>query len=158
MLIGATDEGVCLLEFADRRMLETELGQLVRFLNCVFVPGANKVAKQLETELRQYFAGTLKKFSVPLVTPGTEFQKRAWSALIDIPYGSTRSYAEQARRINKPASVRAVARANGMNRVSIVIPCHRVVGSNGSLTGYGGGLWRKRWLLNHEGVPLKEDR
>lgn len=154
MLMGATDEGVCLLEYTDRRMLETELGRLVRLLGCVFIPGTNEIGKQLERELEQYFAGTLKQFTTPLVTPGSEFQKLAWTALRNIPYGTTRSYAEQARMIKAPAAVRAVARANGDNRIAIVIPCHRVVGSDGTLTGYGGGLWRKRWLLRHERVVL----
>lgn len=150
MLLGATDEGVCLLEFTDRPMLETQLKRLIRRLDCVYAPGPNDVARRAEEELERYFAGTLREFTIPLVTPGSEFQQRVWTALRGIPYGGTRSYAEQARVIEAPASVRAVARANGDNRIAIVIPCHRVVGSDGSLTGYGGGLWRKRWLLHHE--------
>lgn len=152
MLLGATDQGVCLLEFTDRPMLETQLKRLIQRLGCVYAPGANAPSRQLETELEAYFAGSLRRFATPLVTPGSDFQQRVWRALGEIPFGHTRSYAEQARVIDAPAAVRAVARANGDNRIAIVIPCHRVVGSDGSLTGYGGGLWRKRWLLHHEGV------
>jgi AraC family transcriptional regulator, regulatory protein of adaptative response / methylated-DNA-[protein]-cysteine methyltransferase len=154
MLMGTTDAGVCLLEFADRRMLETQLKRLIQRTNCVYVPGRSRVGEQLEAELGEYFAGRLQEFRTPVVTPGSEFQQRVWSALREIPYGGTRSYADQARMIEAPSAVRAVARANGDNRIAIVIPCHRVIGADGSLTGYGGGLWRKRWLLHHEGAAL----
>ena len=152
MVMGATDEGVCLLEFTDRRMLETQLRRLRQRLRCVFAPGRNRSLEQMEQELADYFAGRSMRFATPLVTPGSEFQQRAWRALREIPPGTTRSYAEQARVVGEPTAVRALARANGDNRISIAIPCHRLVGSDGSLTGYGGGLWRKRWLLHHEGV------
>lgn len=150
MLLGATQEAVCLLEFTDRRMMETQLKRLERRLACVFVPGGNAVSRGLEEELAHYFAGGLQVFTTPLLTPGTPFQQAVWSGLRDIPYGETRSYGEQARALGSPAAVRAVARANGDNRIAIVIPCHRVVGSDGSLTGYGGGLERKRFLLELE--------
>ncbi len=154
MLLGATDAHVCLLEFTDRRMLETQLERVSRRLRCAFVPGSNDVSQQMEAELEAYFAGTLQEFTTPLETPGSEFQQRVWRALREIPYGAVRSYAEQARMIGEPQAVRAVARANGDNRIAIVIPCHRVVGSDGTLTGYGGGLWRKRWLLHREAQVL----
>ena len=150
MLLGATDRGVCLLEFTDRRMLETQLQRVARQLNCVFVPGANELGRRLEAELEAYFAGELESFETPLDMFGTPFQRRVWEALLQIPYGETRSYAEQARAIGEPNAVRAVARANGDNRIAIVIPCHRVIGSDGKLTGYGGGLWRKQYLLELE--------
>jgi AraC family transcriptional regulator of adaptative response/methylated-DNA-[protein]-cysteine methyltransferase len=150
MLLGATDRGVCLLEFTDRRMLETQLRRIARQLDCVFVPGANEHARRLEAELEAYFAGALRTFETPLDMFGTPFQRRVWEALLQIPYGETRSYAEQARAIGEPNAVRAVARANGDNRIAIVIPCHRVIGSDGKLTGYGGGLWRKQYLLELE--------
>lgn len=150
MLLGATDAGVCLLEFTDRRMLETQLRRVAQRLGGAFVPGANDVSRQMEAELEAYFAGTLREFRTPLVPAGSPFQERVWAALREIPYGHTRSYAEQARMIGAPTAVRAVARANGDNRIAIVIPCHRVVGADGSLTGYGGGLWRKRFLLDLE--------
>ena len=103
-------------------------------------------------ELRRYFEGELRRFETPLDLRGTAFQQKVWAALLTIPYGETRSYGEQARIIGEPSAVRAVARATGDNRIAIVIPCHRVVGADGSLTGYGGGLWRKRWLLDLEQI------
>jgi AraC family transcriptional regulator of adaptative response/methylated-DNA-[protein]-cysteine methyltransferase len=150
MVAAATDRGVCLLEFADRRMLETQLKRLSRCLRARFAPGSNDLLGQMDDELRRYFDGTLVEFTVPLETPGTDFQREVWNVLRAIPYGETRSYAEQARALGRPDAVRAVGRANGDNRVAIVVPCHRVVGSDGQLTGYGGGLWRKRSLLDHE--------
>lgn len=150
MLLGTTDDGVCLLEFTDRPMLETQLRRLAERLDAVYVPGTDAVGQQLKTELGEYFEGTRQSFDVPLTMPGTPFRQRAWQALLDIPYGETRSYAEQAQMIGKPTAVRAVAQANGDNRIAIVIPCHRVIGADGTLTGYGGGLWRKRYLLDHE--------
>ena len=139
MLLGATEKGVCLLEFTDRRMLETQLRRLARRLDCVFVPGTNEFGRRLEAELEAYFAGELRTFETPLDVSGTEFQLRVWEALRAIPYGETRTYADQARMIGQPDAVRAVARANGNNRIAIVIPCHRVIGKDGTLTGYGGG-------------------
>jgi AraC family transcriptional regulator, regulatory protein of adaptative response / methylated-DNA-[protein]-cysteine methyltransferase len=150
MVAGATDEGVCLLEFTDRRMLPTEYKDLTRQLMTTVEDGENKHLKILRKQLKEYFDGRRKEFSVPLVTPGSEFQQAVWKELQNIQFGSTRSYQEQAIALNRPDSVRAIANANGMNRISIVIPCHRVIGSNGRLTGYGGGLKRKRWLLDHE--------
>jgi AraC family transcriptional regulator, regulatory protein of adaptative response / methylated-DNA-[protein]-cysteine methyltransferase len=150
MLMGTTEEGVCLLEFTDRRMLETQLRRLEQHLGCVWVPGSTEVSRRMEEELEEYFAGTRHRFDTPLALHGTPFQQRVWRALLEIPYGERRSYAEQARMIGAPSATRAVARANGDNRIAIVIPCHRVVGADGTLTGYGGGLWRKRFLLDLE--------
>jgi AraC family transcriptional regulator, regulatory protein of adaptative response / methylated-DNA-[protein]-cysteine methyltransferase len=150
MVAGATDEGVCLLEFTDRRMLPTEYIDLTRLLKTTFEEGENKHLKKLRKQLKEYFDGTRKEFSLPLVTPGTEFQQSVWKELQNIKFGTTRSYQEQATALSRGDSVRAVANANGMNRISIVIPCHRVIGSDGRLTGYGGGLKRKKWLLDHE--------
>ena len=150
MVAGATDEGVCLLEFSDRRMLPTEYKDLKRLLKTTIGEGDHKHLQLLRKQLIEYFDGKRKEFSVPLLTPGTEFQRTVWKKLQNIPYGSTGSYLEQSVALNKPDSVRAVANVNGMNRISIVIPCHRVIGSDGHLTGYGGGLKRKKWLLDHE--------
>lgn len=150
MIAGATDEGVCLLEFTGRRMLPTEYKDLIRLLNTTMEDGENKHLKSLRKQLKEYFEGKRKEFTIPLVTPGSKFQKAVWKELQNIKFGATRSYQEQAIALNGPDSVRAVAKANGMNRISIVIPCHRVIGSDGRLTGYGGGLKRKRWLLDHE--------
>ncbi|HUG99816.1 MAG TPA: methylated-DNA--[protein]-cysteine S-methyltransferase [Gammaproteobacteria bacterium] len=150
MLMGTTEHGVALLEFTDRRMLGTQLQRLARRLRCVFVPGRSAVGRRMEEELALYFAGTLHCFNTPLQPAGTEFQQRVWQVLKSIPYGETRSYGDQARLLGMPSAVRAVARANGDNPLAIVVPCHRVIGADGKLTGYGGGLWRKRWLLHHE--------
>ncbi len=150
MLAGATGDGLCLVEFTDRRMLETQITRLRKALNAVFLPGVSRYFKPLEKQLKEYFDGERKDFDVPLVLAGTPFQEKDWRALMEIPYGQTRSYSEQAEAIGNKAAVRAVARANGDNRIGIIIPCHRVIGSNGSLTGYGGGLWRKKHLLELE--------
>jgi AraC family transcriptional regulator of adaptative response/methylated-DNA-[protein]-cysteine methyltransferase len=156
MLAGATDDGICLLEFIDRRMIETQLVRLARLFRGTMVPGTSLHFDLLSDELRRYFAGGLRNFSSPLDLRGTAFQKDVWSALLTIPYGHTRSYADQARLLGVPRAIRAVARANGDNRIAVLVPCHRVVGSDGSLTGYGGGLWRKRWLLDLERTTLSE--
>jgi AraC family transcriptional regulator of adaptative response/methylated-DNA-[protein]-cysteine methyltransferase len=150
MYACAVKEGICLLEFSDRKMLETELKALAKLLNATIVQGENEHFKILEQQLVEYFDGRRKIFTVKLLTPGSDFQKSVWEALQNIPYGSTRSYKKQAIAIGKPESIRAVANANGMNRISILVPCHRVIGSDGQLTGYGGGLWRKRFLLELE--------
>lgn len=150
MVAGAVDEGVCLLEFADRRMIETQVARVERHLSACCLPGAHPHLETLGRQLEAYFRGERRTFDVPLVLKGTPFQERVWEALLTIPCGATRSYQEQARLIGAPASVRAVARANGDNRIAILVPCHRVVGKDGHLTGYGGGLWRKRHLLDLE--------
>jgi AraC family transcriptional regulator of adaptative response/methylated-DNA-[protein]-cysteine methyltransferase len=150
MIAGANDSGVCVLEFTDRRMLEQQLATLRKRFNAAFVPGEHRYLDRLRTELQEYFAGTRQTFAVPLTAPGTPFEERVWRALQAIPYGETRSYADIAREVGSPAAVRAVGRANGMNRIAIVIPCHRVVNKSGELGGYGGGLWRKRRLLHLE--------
>jgi methylated-DNA-[protein]-cysteine S-methyltransferase len=112
--------------------------------------GTDALLSEAGAELTAYFEGRLREFTVPLAPNGTEFQRRVWSALTEIPYGTTISYAELARRVNNTAAVRAVGAANGRNPIPIIVPCHRVIGSDGSLTGFGGGLDRKRWLLQHE--------
>jgi AraC family transcriptional regulator, regulatory protein of adaptative response / methylated-DNA-[protein]-cysteine methyltransferase len=150
MLAGATGEGICLLEFMDRRMLETQLSRLKKIFHAEFVPGANTHFKVLQEQLKEYFAGERKDFHLPLVLRGTAFQQDVWNALQRIPYGESRSYKEQAEMLGRPKAVRAVANANGDNRISIIIPCHRVIGHNGDLVGYGGGLWRKKYLLDLE--------
>ncbi len=150
MLAGANDQGICLLEFTDRRMLETQLARLKKSLKSELLPGQSPHFDNLQTQLEEYFNGKRREFDLPLVFMGTPFQKQAWRALLDIPFGSTRSYKEQARALGRPEAVRAVGKANGDNPISIVVPCHRLIGSNGELVGYGGGLWRKRYLLNLE--------
>lgn len=150
MLAGATAEGICLLEFSDRRMLETQIARLGKWFDSAVVPGENEHITNLERELELYFAGKLRDFTVPLVLRGTPFQVAAWERLRRIPYGETISYERQARDMGRTGAQRAVGRANGDNRIAIVIPCHRVVRQNGDLCGYGGGLWRKKFLLDHE--------
>ena len=131
-------------------MLETEFKELSKYLDAVILPGDNKYFGVLKKEINEYFEGKRKSFTVPLDAPGTEFQKGVWEELKKIPYGQTISYKTQAERLKNPKGVRAVANANGHNRISIIIPCHRVIGEDGTLTGYGGGLWRKKWLLDFE--------
>ncbi len=150
MFAAATQQGLCLLEFTDRRMLEKEFEDLQRRLKTRIVTGENSLTKLAIEQVSQYFDGDRTEFEIPLHTPGTQFQQEVWVALQKIPAGQTRSYQQQAKVLGTPKAVRAVARANGMNRIAIVIPCHRVIGKDGSLTGYAGGLQRKRWLLDHE--------
>ncbi|MDX2246714.1 MAG: methylated-DNA--[protein]-cysteine S-methyltransferase [Bacteroidia bacterium] len=150
MIACGTSQGICLLEFSDRKMLETEFKHLAKKLNATIVQGENPHFENLREEISEYFEGKRKTFNVPLFTPGTDFQQQVWRELQNIPYATTRSYKQQAIAIGKPESVRAVANANGMNRIAIIIPCHRVIGNDGNLTGYGGGLWRKKWLLDLE--------
>ncbi|MGD8896418.1 MAG: methylated-DNA--[protein]-cysteine S-methyltransferase, partial [Acidobacteriota bacterium] len=147
MVSGATDEGLCLLEFTDRRMLERQLSILGKRLRLPLAPGDSEHLRQTRDEMNRYFAGTLQEFSVPLKVEGSDFQQRVWKALQRIPYGETRSYKQLAKSVRSPDAVRAVGQANGMNRIAIVIPCHRVVNADGRLGGYGGGLWRKQRLL-----------
>jgi len=151
MYACATDKGICLLEFTDRKMLETEFKIIKKKLNADIIYGVNAHLDELKVQLEEYFSAIRTAFTIPLDPVGTEFQKRVWEVLNEIPYGTTRSYAGQAKALNKPEAIRAIAQANGMNKISIVIPCHRVIGSDGKLTGYGGGLWRKKWLLDLEG-------
>lgn len=150
LILGANAKGLCLLEFSDRRMLETQFKVLRARFNCALLPGENVHIKTLKDELARYFAGKLKRFSVPLIHPGTAFQENVWRNLLRIPYGETCSYEDLARAVGSPKAVRAVGTANGCNRMAIVIPCHRVVNKGGKLGGYGGGLWRKQALLDLE--------
>lgn len=150
MFACASGEGICLLEFTDRRMLETEFKDLCKRLNAVILPGVNTHLDHVQIEIQEYFSRKRKKFTVPLHTPGTRFQMSVWKKLQEIPYGETRSYKQQAAALGNPKAIRAVGSANGHNRVSIIIPCHRVIGANGNLAGYGGGLHRKKWLIDFE--------
>jgi AraC family transcriptional regulator of adaptative response/methylated-DNA-[protein]-cysteine methyltransferase len=145
---GATEEGICLLEFAPHTS-EGETWLSEHFGRSV-IPGNHPLLDRLRHELAAYFARRLRVFTVPVVTPGTKFQRSVWKALSTIPYGETRSYADIARQVRCSKAVRAVGQANGRNRVAIIIPCHRVVNSGGRLGGYGGGLWRKQFLLDLE--------
>ena len=156
MVAGATSKGVCLLEFADRRMLETQLKRIAKRLGQPPVPGEHPLLDQLSGQLDEYFRGERRDFDLPLVLSGTPFQERVWNALLRIPYGETISYDELARRVDCPGGQRAVGRANGDNRIAVVVPCHRVIRASGAMGGYGGGLPRKQWLLDLERGSLQE--
>ena len=148
--------------------LSTPIGELLLISNGTALTGVyldgvapdaashedDEVLREAREQLTAYFAGTLTAFSLPLAMSGTPFQLSVWEKLNDIPFGTTISYGEQARRMDSPNASRAVGSANGRNPISIIVPCHRVIGANGDLTGYGGGLERKRWLLKHEAAVL----
>jgi AraC family transcriptional regulator of adaptative response/methylated-DNA-[protein]-cysteine methyltransferase len=161
MIAGATKDGICLLEFSDRKSLLSQIEEITSLLETTTEEGSNRHLRMLKRQLKDYFKGKRKEFSLHLITPGTEFQQSVWKELLKIPFGSTRTYQEQADVLKNPGSVRAVAQANGANRISIIIPCHRVIGSDRHLVGYGGGLERKKWLLDHEkkysGKPVDLD-
>lgn len=150
ILAAATEAELVLLEFHDRRALQTQIQTLARRLDAHYLPGNNAVLQQTEAELAQYFAGTRQHFEVPLAWPGSDWERAVWEQLLAIPYGETRSYAQIAAALGRPGASRAVGTANGRNRIGVIIPCHRVVRADGSLSGYGGGVWRKRALLDHE--------
>ncbi len=150
LVLGATETDLVLLEFVDRRLLPTQIARVAKALDCVFAPGVTPLLRRVRTQLAEYFAGTRREFDLPLAMTGTPFQVSVWNALLAIPSGATRSYKAVAEAIGRPEAVRAVARANGDNRMAIVIPCHRVIGADGKLVGYGGGLWRKQRLLDLE--------
>ena len=152
MLAVATSGELLLLEFLERRAVPLQIRRIARALGGVFAPGRPPVLDQTQSQLAEYFAGARREFDIPLLTPGTTFQRAVWNALRGIEAGSTRSYTEVARQIGRGDAVRAVASANGANAIAIVIPCHRVIGSGRQLTGYGGGIWRKRRLLELEGA------
>jgi AraC family transcriptional regulator of adaptative response/methylated-DNA-[protein]-cysteine methyltransferase len=151
MVATASETHLLLLEFSHRRMLDTQLERVRHALRCEFEHGESPVFTTLRGQLGEYFAGDRRTFDVPMLVPGTPFQMRVWSELRKIPSGTTTTYGRIAEAIGQPTAVRAVARANGDNRIAILIPCHRVIGADGQLVGYGGGLWRKRKLLELEG-------
>lgn len=150
MIAIADENGLYLLEFVDRRGLEREVKQLRKKLNAAIIPGETSIIKSISDEITHYFNGTNILFKTPVHLIGSPFQKKVWQELRKIPPGETRSYLEIAKLINAPAACRAVARANGANPLAIIVPCHRVINSNGEIGGYGGGVARKQWLLEHE--------
>lgn len=152
MVAAATDRALVLLEFARPDEDGGDgagdgVGAVARRLDARVVPGGNATTARTASALTRYFDGERDVFDLPLDLLGTPFQQRAWESLRRIPYGETRSYGEQAASIDRPRAVRAVAQANRANRIAIVVPCHRVIGADGSLTGYGAGVWRKEALL-----------
>lgn len=150
MLAVFSGDGLCLLEFVGQKRLDRELRQVEVARGGPIQAGENPLTARLGSQLSAYFAGERQDFDVPIDLVGTPFQQSVWRALLAIPYGQTWSYAQEAMHIGRPTAVRAVANANGNNKISVVVPCHRVIGSNGQLTGYGGGLPRKEWLLGME--------
>lgn len=154
MEAAACAQGVCMLEFADRPMLETQQKRVKRRWGTP-APGSHPLLERLKVELREYFDGFRRDFEVPLALAGTPFQERVWRRLLEIPYGQTITYDDLARQVACPGGQRAVGRANGDNRIAVVVPCHRVVRSGGTLGGYGGGLARKRRLLGLERTAVQ---
>lgn len=151
ILAIGTEKELYLLEFLQRRHLSQEIERLRQHFRSAVHPGAPTSIQSIERELKEYFDGKRQRFETPFRMIGTPFQKRVWNALLDIPYGQTRSYLELAKAIGNPKAFRAVANANGKNQLGIIVPCHRVVQSNGDLGGYGGGVENKKRLLQLEG-------
>lgn len=150
MMGAATDEGICLFDFEYRRMMSSIQKRIQTLLGMDFEEGEHPHLDILEQQASEYFNGMRKEFDLPLQLVGTDFQKKVWKGLQQIPYGETRSYKKQSVFLGDVKAIRAVATANGQNGIAIIIPCHRVIGDNGSLVGYGGGLPKKKWLLEHE--------
>lgn len=150
MIAAATEEGICLLEFTGEKSLSADYESLEAVFNTQVKKGSNTHIRNLKKQLKEYFRGKRKDFDLPLEIRGTEFQKEAWKELMKIPFGATSTYLKQAEAINRHGALRAVGHANASNRIAIIIPCHRVIGSDGTLVGYGGGLKKKKWLLEHE--------
>lgn len=151
LLLGATDTGVCLVEFSDQAERVKLARRMLEQRGLEFHSGEHPYLHDLQAELKAFFGGRLRTFNLPLDAGGSEFQRQVWAALVHIPFGETRSYNDLAVSLGKPGGSRAVGTANGSNPVAIVVPCHRVITTSGKLGGYGGGLWRKEWLLNFEG-------
>ncbi len=146
--IATTEKGLCYINFVEDKKSNAKQYDETKdnFLSEESIRVYNEVINQLD----EYFNGERKEFDIDLVLDGTEFQSRVWNELNNIPYGEIRSYKDIAEAIDSPKGYRAVGNANNKNKIPIIIPCHRVVGSNGKLVGYAGGMWRKEWLLNHE--------
>jgi len=156
MLAVADDRGLVLCEFHDRPMLPTQLKRISYICGEKPTDGMHPILAQTQQELNEYFFGHRETFTIPLLLEGRPFQSSVWRELLRIPFGKTTSYDEIATRVDRPGAARAVGRANGDNRIAIIVPCHRVINADGTMSGYGGGRHRKRWLLAHEkrGVQL----
>lgn len=154
LILAEHDDRLCLLEFPDDG-LEKRLEPVERHFDDKSQEKSSSILKEAKGQLSAYFAGKLRQFDLPLSMGGTEFQQTVWNALREIPYGTTVSYGWLAEKVCTIRATRAVGRANGANPISIIVPCHRVIGKDGKLVGYGGKLWRKKWLLEHEGALTK---
>ena len=150
MMAAANDQGLCLLEFINRKNLQRQLSRVQKRFNARLVAGEHELFATLQQQLDEYFNRQRQQFDIPLDLRGTDFQLQAWQALLAIPYGETRSYQQQAGSIGKMDAVRAVAGANASNAIAILVPCHRVISKSGRLAGYAGGEWRKQYLLDLE--------
>jgi AraC family transcriptional regulator of adaptative response/methylated-DNA-[protein]-cysteine methyltransferase len=150
MLAACNEKGLVLCEFHDRPMLRTQLQRIEALGHGPPIDGEHAILAQTQQELDEYFAGERETFTIPLVLDGTPFQTSVWNELLRVPFGKTTSYDAIATRLERRGGARAVGQANGDNRIAIVVPCHRVINADGSLSGYGGGKHRKRWLLTHE--------
>ncbi len=153
--LGSTNKGLCLLEFDDEKRINNHFNQFKKYWDVEIIEEETSITTTTKNQLAAYFLNQQTTFDVPLDLAGTAFQLKVWNELLKIPFGSTRSYKEQAIAVGNLKAIRAVATANGENRISIIIPCHRVIGSDGSLTGYGGGIWRKQKLLELETTQTK---
>lgn len=151
MILGSFEGKLCLCDYADSKKRSSTDFRLQRILKALYVESDSDVIEAARQQLNEYFLHKRREFDVPLLFAGTDFQKKVWNELLKIPYGTTISYMELAERIGRPKSMRAAANSNAVNAISIIVPCHRVIGSDGSLNGYGGGLERKRFLLELEG-------
>lgn len=147
---GAVDEGICFLEFSDDSMPDNQIKQIAKHFNAELISEKNMHLTVLDSQLEEYFNRKRKTFEIPLAVAGTEFQRKAWKMLCTIPYGETVSYENEAALIGNKKAVRAAARANSANPISILIPCHRVIAKSGKISGYTGGIWRKQYLLTLE--------
>ncbi len=158
LILGSYDNKLCLLDFRYRRMRTTVDNRIKKYLKADFIEQENTVIIETKKQLDEYLTGERKEFSMPLLLVGTDFQKQVWNELLTIAYGETASYLDIAKRMNNPKAVRAVASANGANAIGVIVPCHRVIESNGGLGGYGGGLPVKKRLLNleSENTPLTD--
>ena len=158
MIAGATDNGLCFLEWHDRGGVERIKERVQKRYKCELVESDNPHLRTLRNQLDEYFTGTRTTFDVPIDVTGTPFERAVWDKLLQIPCGETRSYGQMAQLLGKPGASRAVGRANGANYLGIVIPCHRVIEANGNLRGYGGGVWRKKWLLELESASAGQQK
>ena len=150
MIAAANNDGLCLFDFEYRKMMPGIQKRISSFLQDEFAEGQHPLFEQLQVQFDEYLSGNRQVFNLPIVMTGTAFQNKVWNELLNIPYGATRSYMQQSKVLGDEKAIRAVARANGENCFAVIVPCHRVVGTNGSLTGYAGGLKNKKWLLEHE--------
>ena len=153
--LGSTNKGLCLLEFDNEKRINNHFNQFKKYWDVEIIEEETSIITTTKNQLTAYFLNQQTTFDVPLDLAGTEIQLKVWNELLKIPFGSTRTYKQQAIAVGNLKAIRAVATANGENRISIIIPCHRVIGSDGSLTGYGGGIWRKQKLLELETTQTK---